>query len=66
VAGNFTLLAERITERAVAERLAAGRPWARALLPRLLSQPALEVLPAQRRLLVVDGSGVQAPGARGT
>ena len=66
VAGPFTLLVERITESAVAERLAACRPWVRALLPRLLGQPALGALSPQRRFLVLDGRGVQAPGARGT
>lgn len=66
VAGHLTLLVERITESAVAERLAACRPWVRALLPRLLGRPVLEALPPQRRFLVIDGSGVQAPGARGT
>jgi hypothetical protein len=66
VAGHLTLLAERMTESAVAERLAACRPWVRALLPRLLGRPVLDALPPQRRFLVIDGSGVQAPGARGT
>jgi hypothetical protein len=66
VAGHFTLLQERITESAVAERLVACRPWVRALLPCLLGQPSLDALPPQRRFLVLDGSGVQAPGARGT
>jgi len=64
VAGEFTLLVERITESAVAERLAACRPWVRALLTRLLPSPA--DLPLQQRFLVIDGSGIQAPGARGT
>jgi hypothetical protein len=66
VAGHFTLLVERITESAVAERLAACRPWVRALLPRLLGRPLLDAWLPRRRFLVLDGSGVQAPGARGT
>ena len=66
VAGHMTLLVERRTESAVAERLAACRPWVRALLPRLLGRPVLDAWPPQRRFLVIDGSGVPAPGARGT
>jgi hypothetical protein len=62
----MTLLVERMTESAVAERLAACRPWVRALLPRLLGRPVLDAWPPQRRFLVIDGSGVHAPGARGT
>ncbi|MGH8060205.1 MAG: transposase [Candidatus Entotheonellia bacterium] len=64
VAGNYTLLVEAITDSSVAERLAACRPWVRALLARMVSPPT--TLPAQRRFLVIDGSGIQAPGARGT
>jgi len=64
VAGNATLLMEAITDSSVAERLAACRPWVRALLARLVSSPT--PLPAQRRFLIIDASGIQAPGARGT
>jgi hypothetical protein len=66
VAGHFTLLQERRTESAGAERLVACRPWGRALLPCLLGQPSLDAWPPQRRFLVLDGRGVPAPGARGT
>jgi hypothetical protein len=64
VAGDFTLVVEAITDSAVAERLVACRPWVRALLAHLVAPP--HPLPAQRRFLVLDGSGIQAPGARGT
>lgn len=63
VAGHFSLLEERITDSAVALRLVACRPWVRALLARMLPTPS--TLP-QRRFLLIDGSGIQAPGARGT
>jgi hypothetical protein len=66
VAGHCTLLVERMTESVVAERLAACRLWVRALRPRLRGLPALDAWPPQRRFLVLDGSGVPAPGARGT
>lgn len=64
VAGSYTLLVEAITDSSVAERLAACRPWVRALLAQMVPSPT--TLPAQRRFLVIDASGLQAPGARGT
>jgi hypothetical protein len=66
VAGHCTLLVERMTDSSVAERLAACRPWVRALLAAMLPRPTLAELPPQRRFLVIDASGIQAPGARGT
>jgi hypothetical protein len=44
VAGHFTLLVERITDTSVAERLAACRPWVRALLTHMLPRPGLATL----------------------
>ena len=64
VAGNLTLLAERITESSVRARLHACEPWIKALLPPLL--PSLPALPTGYRLSVIDGSSVEAPGADGT
>lgn len=64
VAGSCTLLVESITDSSVAERLAACRPWVRALLAQMVR--CSTTLPAQRRFLVIDGRGIQAPGARGT
>lgn len=64
VAGHFSLLEEGITDSAVAARLVACRPWVRAVLARMVPPPS--ALPAQRRFLVIDASGIQAPGARGT
>jgi hypothetical protein len=66
VAGHVTLLVERITDTSVAERLAACRPWVRALLAQMLPRPDLAMLSAPHRFLVIDASGIQAPGARGT
>src|SRR5512147_3082473 len=59
VAGNLTLLAERITDSSVRARLHACEPWIKALLPQLV--PPLPVLPAGSRLSVIDGSSVEAP-----
>ncbi|MFO1432632.1 MAG: hypothetical protein U1F76_21290 [Candidatus Competibacteraceae bacterium] len=64
VAGNLTLLEERITDRSVMARLKACEPWVKALLPQLL--PPLPVLPTGYRVSVIDGSSVEAPGADGT
>jgi hypothetical protein len=64
VAGNFTLLHERITDTAIHKRLRACGPWLKALLQRML--PALDKLPGQLRFVLVDGSSVQGPGAQGT
>jgi hypothetical protein len=50
----------------MAERLAACWPWARALLAQMLPRLDLALLSAPRRFLVLDASGIQAPGARGT
>jgi hypothetical protein len=62
-AGNFTLLQERITDTAIHKRLKACGPWLKAWLQRML--PGLDKLPGQLRLVIVDGSSVQGPGARG-
>lgn len=64
VAGNFTLLQERITDTAIHKRLKACGPWLKALLQRML--PGLDKLPGQLRFVIVDGSSVQGPGAQGT
>ena len=64
VAGHGTLRMERITASSIAERLAACRPWVRALLCRMLPRVAGAERPAQRRFLVIDGRGIQGPGAR--
>jgi DDE family transposase len=66
VAGTFTLLSERLTDEAIAQRLAACRPWVKALLTRMLERPTLAALPTSRRFLVIDGSSIQGPGATGT
>jgi hypothetical protein len=61
VAGNFTLLPQRITDTALHKRLKACGPWLKALLQRML--PGLDKLAGQLRFIVVDGSSVQGPGA---
>ena len=50
----------------MAERLAACRPWMQAVLAHRLHTQTDATLPASWRFLVIDGSHVQGPGARGT
>jgi hypothetical protein len=64
-AADFTLLYETITDSSIAERLAACRPWVQAVLAKMLHTYAVATLPAPWRLLVIDGSHVQGPGAQG-
>jgi hypothetical protein len=65
-AADFTLLYETIPDSSIAERLAACRPWGQAVLAKMLPTNAVATLPAPWRLLVIDGSHVQGPGAQGT
>jgi hypothetical protein len=65
-AGNFTLLYERITDQAVAERVRACGPWMQALLRTMLRMPSGVVLPPGLRFVAIDASSIQAPGATGT
>ena len=72
VAGNFTLLRERISDTAVQKRLQACVPWVKALLKKMW--PEIDKVPFDRlrasqnalRLIVIDGSSVSVPGADGT
>lgn len=63
-AGVFTLQEERITDTAVHKRLKACEPWLKALLMNLL--PTGKSVSTSLRILVVDGSSLQGPGAKGT
>jgi hypothetical protein len=63
-AGSFTLLEERITETAIHQRLQACGPWLKALLQKML--PATKTVMSERRLLVIDGTSLQGPGAQST
>jgi hypothetical protein len=63
-AGVFTLQEEQITDIAVHKRLKACEPWLKALLTKLL--PTVKNPSAPLRILAVDGSSLQGPGAKGT
>jgi hypothetical protein len=66
IAGNFTLLEERISDTAIHNRLKACVPWVKALLSRMMGDAAKPLLEGHWRFLIVDGSTVQGPGAKGT
>ena len=66
VAGTFTALYESMTDQAVAERLRACGPWVQAMLRPMVPMAAVEPLPSGRRLVVIDASSMQGPGATGT
>jgi hypothetical protein len=65
VAGTLTALYEPLTDQAVAERLRACGPWSKAVLRPRLPPPAVTALPQGLRLVVLDATTVQAPGAPG-
>lgn len=56
-------LGQALTEQAVRDRLTACGPWLTALLRQLLPAPPATALHGQR-LILIDGSVVQAPGAK--
>lgn len=65
VAGIVAMTIEEISDTAIAKRLMAANAWIKAILPRMIDLPKLEQA-KDRRIIVVDGSCVQAPGAKGT
>ena len=65
-AGNFTLLEERISDTAIHNRLKASVPWVKALLTEMMGEAVKPLLEGRLRIVVVDGSTVQSPGATGT
>lgn len=66
VAGNLTLLEERISDTAIHKRLKACLPWVKAMLERLMGTAAEPLINGHLRFVVVDGSTVQGPGAEQT
>lgn len=63
-AGVFTLREERITDTAVHNRLKACEPWLKAMLMKWL--PTATSTSTSLRILVIDGSSLPGPGAKGT
>ena len=65
-AGTFTLVEEQISDTAIQKRLKACLPWVKALLSRMMGAAAAPLINGYLRFLIVDGSTVQGPGAKGT
>lgn len=63
VSVNSAQLGQALTDQAVRERLIACSPWLTALLRQMLPAPP-ETSQVGKRLILVDGSVVQAPGAK--
>ena len=63
VSATSAQLGQALTDNAVRERLLACGPWLKALLQQMLPQPPANGL-RSRRLIIVDGSVIQAPGAK--
>lgn len=63
VSANCAQLGQALTDQAVRDRLIACGPWLTALLRQMLPAPP-ETSQVGKRLILVDGSVVQAPGAK--
>ncbi len=63
VSANCAQLGQVLTDQAVHQRLTACGPWLTALLRQMLPAPP-ETGEIGRRLILIDGSVVQAPGAK--
>jgi hypothetical protein len=66
VAANLTLLKRRLTDTAVQKRLMAAQPWVEVLLQRMVGVESLGLGELRQRFVLVDGSCIEGPGARGT
>lgn len=62
VAANFTQVGRRMSDEAVRGRLSACEPWLVAILQQMLPKPEVEIGKYSRRLILVDGTYIQAPG----
>ena len=65
VAGNFTLLNEKITDTAIQKRLRACGPWLKMILEQMWFAGVTK-LPGNLRFVLVDGSSLSVDGADGT
>ena len=63
VAANFTRLGRRLSDEAVRGRLCDCEAWLRAMLQEMLPVPKKEISEGISRLILIDGTTIQAPGA---
>lgn len=64
VAANFTQVGQRLSDEAVRGRLCGCEAWLRAILREMLSVPEKEISGGIKRLILIDGTTIQAPGAK--
>ena len=65
IAGRHSFLSGYISDTAIHERLKASLPWVKAMLRKMHSEHSNGLIDGNFRIVVVDGSTVQAPGAKG-
>lgn len=65
-AGQMTLQGGRLSDTAVRKRLTGCLSWVKAMLGALIEAEAEELMVGGLRLVVVDSSTIQGPGARET
>lgn len=63
VAANFTQVGRRLSDESVRKRLSACEAWLEAVLREMLPKPEEDIIQYTRRLILVDGTCIQAPGA---
>ncbi len=64
VAANFTRMGSRLSDEAIRKRLSGCETWLEAMLREMLPVQTKEIKAEIRRLILIDGTTIQAPGAR--
>jgi len=65
IAGNFSLINERISDTAIQQRLEACAPWLKMVLEQMWFAD-IRKIPGNLRIILIDGSSLSVPGAKGT
>ena len=65
VAGNFALINEKISDTAIQKRLEACAPWLKMVLEQMWFVD-IKKIPGNFRIILIDGSSLSVPGAKGT
>jgi hypothetical protein len=63
VAANFTQVGSRLSDEAVRRRLSGCEAWLQAMLQEMLPVPEKSIRAGIKRLILIDGTTIQAPGA---
>ena len=63
VAANFTQIGRRLSDEAVRGRLRGCEAWLEAILREMFTLPEKGISEGIRRLVLIDGTTIQAPGA---